>query len=242
MHLGLIGKSLGHSFSYRYFAEKFQSEGLFDYHYRNYELNDISEFPRLLDEHPDLAGLNVTVPYKGLVMPYLDNIDSVASEIGAVNVISIINGKTSGYNTDYLGFKESLAPLLKSSDTRALILGTGGASRAVSFALNQLNIRHLSASRNPGGSAISYADAGVRLDEFDIVINCTPVGTYPHTSEMPPLPMGNVSENHLFYDLIYNPEKSLWLREAEEHGARVKNGYEMLVLQAEAAWKLWHED
>lgn len=242
MELGLIGRSLSHSFSYRYFDEKFKKEGLTNCYYRNYELNEVKDFRSLMKDHPELKGLNVTVPYKSEIISYLDELDPVAREIGAVNTILIKGGHTTGYNTDHLGFRESLTPFLTDDNHRALVLGSGGASRAVQYTLDQLGIPHEVVSRKPAKDQLSYEVAGQQLASFDLVINCTPLGTYPQSEEMPPLTLDNVSENHLFYDLIYNPEKSRLLSEAEKRGARVKNGYEMLILQAEAAWKIWHED
>mgnify|MGYP006286004803 CR=1 FL=1 len=240
MELGLIGRSLGHSFSRAFFNNKFEQEGLSGYHYRNFELARINEFPALLQKHPQLAGLNVTIPYKSQIIPLLDVISEEALEIEAVNVIRIRNGSTTGFNTDHSGFRESLMPLLRGIEDQALILGSGGAARAVVYALKSLGIKSQVVSRKPTSDQMSYRDAGIQLAEFPLVVNCTPLGTYPEQEQMPPLPLDNVSENHLFYDLIYNPAKTRWLKQAEKRGARAKNGYEMLVRQAEAAWRIWH--
>ena len=241
MELGLIGRSLSHSFSLRYFASKFQQEGLTNYRYRNFELENISTFPQLLKDYPELRGLNVTVPYKSDIIPYLDEIDLIAREIGAVNTLLIKDGRIMGFNTDYLGFSRSLIPLLSPQKHRALLLGTGGAAQAIGYALDFMDICHKSVSRKPSAGELSYQEAHENLSNFNLVVNCTPMGTFPNIEEMPPLKLDNVSENHLFYDLVYNPEKSRLLMEAEKRGARVKNGYEMLVLQAEEAWKIWHK-
>ena len=241
MKLGLIGKSLGHSFSKEYFNNKFRKEDLKNYEYQNYELREIGELKGLLSANKDLKGLNVTIPFKTRVMDLLDRIDEDAQQIGAVNTIAIKDGKMTGYNTDHLGFRKSLEPLLKPAQNRALILGTGGASRAISFALEKMSIPSTLVSRLPKRDEWSYEDAGSKLADFRIVINCTPLGTAPHTDQMPPLSLLHVSENHLFYDLIYNPEKTRLLKEAERKGAKIKNGHEMLILQAEAAWQIWHK-
>ena len=243
MQLGLIGQSLKHSFSRKYFQDKFRRESLSGYDYQNFELSQAEEFPVLLSDHPNLKGLNVTVPYKSAVIPYLDQLSDDAKTIGAVNTIRIKNGQTTGFNTDHIAFRASLEPLIVEQPAKkVLILGSGGASKAVQYALQQMDIPSFIVSRTAAGSQLSYKQAAQNLGEYQLVINCTPVGTSPTIHEMPPLSMDNVSENHLFYDLIYNPEKSRFLKEAESKGAGIKNGYEMLVLQAEAAWQIWHED
>ncbi len=242
MHLGLIGKSLKHSFSKNYFERKFTHLSLQAYQYQNYELEEVSEFSSLIKRIPNLAGLNVTIPYKTAIIPHLDRISSEAKEIEAVNTIAIRNGITYGFNTDHLGFRRSLMPLLKTRDYQALILGSGGASKAVQYALQNLGIPFVMVSTRSKPDAISYEEAGELLGRYSLVINCTPVGTWPQEQEMPALSLAHVSENHLFYDLIYNPEKTRLLQEAEMRGARVKNGYEMLKLQAEESWKIWHMD
>lgn len=242
MELGLIGQSLKHSFSRKYFQDKFRRESLSRYDYHNFELSEIEDFPALLSDHPHLMGLNVTVPYKSAVIPYLDKLSEDAQAIGAVNTIRIHKGQKTGFNTDHLAFRASLEPLLSEHPTKALILGSGGASKAVQYALEQMDITPVVVSRQTGDGRVSYEKAGQELGEYQLVVNCTPLGTSPAIHEMPPLSMENVSENHLFYDLIYNPEESRFLKEAKSKGARIKNGYEMLVLQAEAAWQIWHED
>ena len=238
MRFGLIGKSLSHSFSKKFFAAKFKREGL-AHTYENFELSTIHDFPQLLQTQKDLAGLNVTIPYKSEIIPYLDKISAEAAEIGAVNTIRFVNGQLQGFNTDVFGFVESLRPLLKTYHTKALVLGSGGASRAVCHGLKKLNIDYKIVSRHPQNGQLSYAQASDNLDEYRIVINTTPAGTFPKTEDKPDLRLEKVSENHLFYDLIYNPPKSRLLKEAEMQGALIKNGQEMLVLQAAKAWEIW---
>lgn len=240
MQLGLIGRSLSHSFSRQYFQQKFEREELEGYSYSNFELAAITDFPGLLDQQPGLEGLNVTIPYKEAILPYLDSISPEAREIGAVNTIRIREGRLEGFNTDAYGFRESLKPLLKASMKEALVLGSGGASRAVVYALRQLGVKPLGVSRHPSVKQIDYGQASGLLHRVKLVINTTPVGTFPEIHEMPPLSLSRVLENYLFYDLIYNPGESRFLREAKQRGASIKNGHEMLILQAERAWAIWH--
>jgi len=241
MKLGLVGKSLSHSFSKNYFEKKFKREGLGNYEYLNFELTSIENFPELIRrERPD--GLNVTIPYKTAVIPFLDQLTQEASAIGAVNTIAVKDGKTIGHNTDWIGFKQSLEKVLPKGAGSAIILGTGGASKAVAYALDQLNIDYRLVSRTRGQGQINYAEAASVIPDVQLVINTTPLGTSPNTSELPPLSLANVSENHLFYDLVYNPSKTRLLAKAEEKGAAIKNGYEMLELQAEEAWDFWHKN
>lgn len=241
MQLGLLGKSLKHSFSETYFTEKFAELELTDHSYQNFEIASIKDFPALLKKNPKLQGLNVTIPYKEEVLPYLDEISPEAEKIGAVNTILIKDDKLIGYNTDTYGFERSLFPLLNNKHTKALILGTGGASKAISYTLNKLNIENVKVSRKPSKNEVSYNDAAKLLETHLLLVNTTPLGTYPHTAEIPPLALEKVSENHLFYDLIYNPSKSALLLAAEQSGAKIKNGHEMLILQAEKAWEIWNE-
>lgn len=241
MQLGLLGKSLKHSFSQTYFTEKFAELDLTDHSYQNFEIASIEDFPELLKQNPQLNGLNVTIPYKESVIPFLDEISVEAREIGAVNTILFKNNRLIGHNTDAYGFEHSLAPLLKSNHTKALILGTGGASKAISYALTKLGIASLKVSRSPAENECSYKEASSLLETHHLVVNTTPLGTYPNTSEIPPLALEKVSENHLFYDLIYNPSKTSLLLAAEQKGAKIKNGHEMLILQAEKAWEIWND-
>ena len=241
MQLGLLGKSLKHSFSETYFTEKFAELELTDHSYQNFEIASIKDFPALIRNNPKLKGLNVTIPYKEEVLPYLDEISPEAEKIGAVNTILIKDDKLIGYNTDTYGFEHSLFPLLNNKHYKALILGTGGASKAISYTLSKLNIENIKVSRKPAKNEASYNDAVELLETHLLVVNTTPLGTYPNTIEIPPLSLEKVSENHLFYDLIYNPSKSALLLAAERNGAKIKNGHEMLILQAEKAWEIWNE-
>ncbi|WP_417602772.1 shikimate dehydrogenase family protein [Owenweeksia hongkongensis] len=241
MQLGLLGEKLDYSFSETYFKEKFAELNLANHSYQNFEIPSIEDFPALLKKNPQLHGLNVTIPYKEEVLHYLDEISPEAEKIGAVNTILIKNRKLIGYNTDTYGFEHSLVPMLNSSHTKALILGTGGASKAISYTLNKLGIENIKVSRSPSKNQCSYKQAATLLKTHLLVVNSTPLGTYPNTEEIPPLALDKVSENHLFYDLIYNPMKSALLVAAEGHGAQIKNGHEMLILQAEKAWQIWND-
>lgn len=238
---GLIGKSLQHSFSKQYFSEKFASENLTDHRYENFELASIEKIRKVF-KTPDLKGLNVTIPYKRAVMDYLDEIDPVAQQIGAVNTIVFRKGRTIGYNTDYLGFQESLAPYLKSQHTKALILGTGGASAAIAFGLKNLGIAYHFVSRKAEKDHHwTYSRAATELQNFRILINTTPLGTHPNTDAMPPLKLFELGADHLVCDLIYNPPETKLLRLAREKGAQTVNGRRMLEIQAEKSWQLWNE-
>ena len=238
---GLIGKNISYSFSPGYFGEKFRKLGLEDCIYEIYDIPDISAFPHLLQRYPDLSGLNVTIPYKEAVIPYLDHLEKQAREIGAVNTLRFTQNGVEGYNTDVTGFRESLRPLLTPADKAALILGTGGASKAVAFGLGQLDIPFRFVSRNPEGGQLSYEELNPELlEQYQILINCTPLGTYPAVEKAPSLPYAAVGPTHLLYDLIYNPPETAFLKEGRQRGARIKNGLEMLRLQAEASWKIWN--
>lgn len=240
---GLIGRNISYSFSKGYFAEKFNNLHLEDYSYQNFDLQQIDEFPDIIKANPDLKGLNVTIPYKESILPFLDKLSSKAHKIAAVNTIRVTKkGKLKGYNTDYYGFKKSLKSLLKPHHQRALILGTGGASKAVAFALGELSIDFVFVSRNPLPTMLSYADLNAEtFDKFQIVINCTPIGTSPNVTECPEIPYPLFTAKHIAYDLIYNPEETLFLHKAKQYGAVTKNGYDMLVFQAEKAWKIWNK-
>lgn len=242
---GLIGFPLGHSFSKKYFTEKFGKEGLSDCSFDLYEIPEISMLPQLLGENPELEGLSVTIPYKEKVIPYLDALDPACEAIGAVNCIKIRDGKLTGYNTDYIGFKISLDNWLGKEKTKALVLGTGGASKAVAQALKDLNIPYLMVSRSTQKQEgqVSYEelknDPNI-LEEHHLIVNTTPLGTYPNTEKMPDILPELITARHKVYDLVYNPEKTFLMRSTEARGALVKNGLEMLYLQAEAAWKIWN--
>ncbi|MFC0264490.1 shikimate dehydrogenase family protein [Fontibacter flavus] len=242
---GLIGFPLTHSFSKKYFTTKFEKEGILDCQFDLYEIQDISLFPKILKDNPELNGLSVTIPYKEKVIPYLHELDPACEKIGAVNCIEIKNGRLTGYNTDYLGFKESLEKWLKGEKPNALVLGTGGASKAVVQALKDLGINYSMVSRNksPEPKFLTYDDLAEDeriLHSHHLIINTTPLGTFPKTEEMPEINPELITRMHKVYDLVYNPEKTFLMRSLEARGAIVKNGMEMLILQAEAAWKIWN--
>jgi len=243
--LGLIGFPLAHSFSEKYFKVKFQNENIDNWKYQNFEIPKIEILLTLVSENIDLKGLNVTIPYKEQVLRYLDEIDEEAQEIGAVNTLKIskLNSKlhVKGYNTDYYGFKKSLKPLLESHHKNALILGTGGASKAVAFALKKLNIYYKFVSRIAKDEhVVSYKDiTNDALKNYQIIINTTPIGTFPNVTECPDLPYSGLTNSHILFDLVYNPDKTRFLELGEKYGAKTKNGYEMLTLQAEKAWEIF---
>ncbi|MGH2666346.1 shikimate dehydrogenase family protein [Flavobacterium sp.] len=241
--LGLLGKSIGYSFSRNYFSDKFKNEGLANiFIYENYEIDSIEKFSDIFKSNPDLVGLNVTIPYKEAVIPFLDELSENARQIGAVNTIKITpEGKLIGYNTDYFGFLQSLKPLLKKHHTKALLLGTGGAAKAVAYGLNEIGIDSKFVSRQSGENCITYDELTNEVfQECQIIINCTPLGTFPKIELFPDIPYHFLTQNHIAFDLIYNPEKTEFLKKAENKGAVIKNGYEMLVFQAEKAWKIWN--
>lgn len=229
---GIIGKPLEHSYSARYFTDKFIREGV-DAEYRLYERNDLSDIAVLMQA---LHGFNVTYPYKQSIMPYLHAIDDVAQTIGAVNVVC--QGK--GYNTDWIGFKESITPHLLDTDKRVLILGTGGVSKAVQYALQQMGMTFTLVSRYPNAHAIGYENITEQvIQSHSVVVNCTPLGMLPDIYSLPPIPYEYITDRHLLYDCVYNPERTAFLREGEAKGARIVNGKDMLYLQADAAYEIW---
>lgn len=242
---GLIGKNLSHSFSKAFFDEKFEREGILDAHYTLFPLDEISEIDRLLHHTAGLRGLNVTIPYKISVMPFLDTLDDTSRQTGAVNAIKLTpDGQRIGFNTDLYGFTESLLrwmPYCPTDPVPALILGSGGASRAVQAALNQIGTPWTIVSREPCGSAISYSDVEEWLCNHPpaLIVNTTPQGMHPHVHTHPNLPWHCIGAGYFVYDLVYNPAKTLLLQRAAENGASVKNGLEMLHLQAERAWQIW---
>ncbi len=242
---GLIGRTLGHSFSQTYFNQKFSAENI-NSQYVNFELPDIEDFPSIIARTPNLSGLNVTIPYKEKIIPYLDQMDPVATRIGAVNVIKIIrnsHGEIStlkGYNTDIIGFSGSLRPLLKSWHTKALILGSGGASKAVACGLSDLGIESVIVSRTPAPGRFTYGQLTPEImAEHTVIVNTTPLGMYPHTDKAPDILYEYVTSRHICYDLLYNPDTTLFMKKCAEYGATTKNGLEMLLLQAFAAWHIW---
>lgn len=242
-HFGLIGKNISYSFSKKYFTDKFVLGNLDDASYENFDLQSIEEFPSIIANNPDLKGLNVTIPYKETVIPYLNKLSKNAAQIGAVNVIRFTKkGKLKGYNSDYYGFMKSLEPLLQPHHKKALILGTGGAAKAVAFALDQLGILYTFVTREEKEGMIDYDRINATtFDNHQIIINCTPIGTVPNIKEFPPIPYTFFTEKHIAFDLIYNPEETQFLKKAKKKGAVTKNGYEMLVFQAEKAWKIWNK-
>ncbi|MBT8180485.1 MAG: shikimate dehydrogenase [Eudoraea sp.] len=238
---GLIGKNISYSFSKTYFNNKFTSLNLQGYSYENFDIPDLEEFPSLVERNKTLRGLNVTIPYKEDIIPYLDSLDKKAKRIGAVNTIKFTKEGLRGYNTDVYGFKKSIEPFLKESHKKALILGTGGASKAVAFVLNELGISFKYVSRNPIGDQIGYSELNKKIiSTHTVLINCTPLGTFPNTEAKPGIPYEFLTSNHLLFDLIYNPEKTAFLLSGEHKGAIICNGAEMLELQAEKAWQIWN--
>jgi len=240
---GLLGKDIEYSFSRAYFTEKFKKLLLERYRYVNFDIQDIQDFlPIITNEKENLGGVNVTIPYKESVMQYLDKVDETAKKIGAVNTIKITKkGNLKGYNSDVVGFDKSIAPLLKKHHKKALILGTGGASKAIAYALKQRGITYLFVSRNASKkNQISYHQLTEEiLNKYHIIINSTPVGTSPKIALSPNIPYQFLTDKHLLYDLIYNPEITTFLSKGKEKGAVIKNGYEMLELQAEESWRIW---
>lgn len=239
---GLIGYPLGHSFSRKFFTEKFAKEGI-DAQYLNFEIPSIEEFPEIIKNNPTLRGLNVTIPYKQQVMQFLDDLSEEAKAIGAVNVVKVAEDGLTGYNSDVIGFVNSIKPLLKPHHKKALILGTGGASKAIHYGLTKkLGLETLFVSRSAREGVITYDDIDASvLKEYEVIVNCSPVGMFPHVDECPALPYKAMNENHLLYDLVYNPLETLFMKKGAEQGAAVKNGLEMLHLQAIASWNIWHD-
>ena len=241
---GLLGKNISYSFSRGYFTEKFEKLKLNKYKYLNFDIQQIKDFPSIIGEEKNLRGINVTIPYKEEIIPFLDKLDETAKNIGAVNTIKFTKrGNLKGYNSDVVGFENSIKPLLKSHHKKALILGTGGASKAIAFALNKNSIKFKFVSRNPEGKKeMSYDSLSEEiLLKYTVIINCTPLGTFPKTEKCPDIPYQFITDAHLLYDLIYNPEVSTFLSKGKEKGAIIKNGFEMLQLQAEESWRIWNE-
>ncbi|MEB8329619.1 shikimate dehydrogenase [Flavobacteriaceae bacterium KMM 6897] len=239
---GLVGKNISYSFSKGYFTQKFSSLNLVDHSYENFDLQHISEFEALIKNNKGLKGLNVTIPYKEAIIPYLDKVDHKASKIGAVNTIKFTEEGLIGFNTDVFGFQDSIAPHLKKYHNKALILGSGGASKAVAFVFDELGIPYSFVSRNPGPKQLSYKDLNQSIiEEHTVLVNCTPLGTSPNITAKPVLPYDYLNNGHLLFDLIYNPEKTAFLEEGEARGASILNGHKMLAIQAEKAWEIWNE-
>lgn len=241
---GLIGYPLGHSFSINYFNQKFEDEGI-DAIYENFEISTIDLLPEVINSNPELKGLNVTIPYKQQVIPYLDTVSPEARAIGAINVIKVVHhgGNTilKGYNSDVIGFTRSIEPMLEKYHKKALILGTGGASKAVDFGLRSLGLETVFVSRSEKNNTIQYKDITAEtVREYNVIVNCTPIGMYPNTEECPDMPYEALDSKNILYDLIYNPDKTLFMKKGAERGANVKNGLEMLLLQAFASWEFWN--
>lgn len=242
---GLIGFPLTHSFSKKYFSEKFAREEI-QSAYDNFEIDDINLLPEVIKQNTDLIGLNVTIPYKEKVIPYLDELDPSAKQIAAVNTIKIKRTgediHLTGYNTDTFGFKHSVIPSLTPDHKKALILGTGGASKAIKFVLNELSIPFRVVSRKASENILSYKELNKDiLDDHQLIINCTPLGTFPNTEDCPDIPYQFLGKKHVLYDLVYNPETTLFMKHGLATGSKVKNGYEMLVLQAIRSYEIWNE-
>ncbi|QRM89690.1 shikimate dehydrogenase [Lacinutrix sp. WUR7] len=240
---GLIGKNIDYSFSQTYFASKFKAEEISDATYKNFDLENITDFPSLLED-TNIKGFNITIPYKELIIPYVDKLDKNAKKIGAINTIKFTKkGKLKGYNTDYYGFKNSILPHLKPQHTAALILGTGGASKAIAYALKKLNITYTYVSRSATKeNQITYQQLTEQIVKNNtIIVNCTPLGTYPDIMACPDIPYEAITEKHLLFDLIYNPEETTFLKYGKQKNATIINGYQMLQLQAEKSWKIWNK-
>lgn len=247
---GLIGFPLTHSFSEKYFSEKFLRENISDVSYKLFPIDSIEKLPELISANPNLAGLNVTVPYKEKVIPFLDELDETAKAVGAVNTIHFVTlsdsrRATKGFNTDVHGFRQSIKPFLTSAHERALILGTGGASKAVEYVLKQIGVDCIFVSREkksiPGKTILTYDELNSYvIDSCKLIINCSPVGTFPNVNEYPKLPYESISKEHLLYDLVYNPAETEFLKKGKANGAETMNGLDMLKMQAEKAWEIWN--
>ncbi len=238
---GLIGNPLTHSFSKKYFTEKFEKENISGCRYELYPLKHIEQLPALLQQVPDLVGLNVTIPYKEQVIAYLDKQSPAVQQIKACNCIHIVDGRLIGFNTDVLGFQQSLQQQLQPHHTHALILGTGGAAKAVAFALQQLQLSYRFVSRKTSDHTIGYNDlSALVMQQHTLIINTTPLGTYPNIQEAPAIPYQLLTSQHHLYDLVYNPSETLFLQQGKHYGAQIQNGADMLVIQAEESWKIWN--
>jgi shikimate dehydrogenase len=239
---GLIGYPLAQSFSQKFFTEKFGKENLTDCRYDTFSIPSIDDLANVLKNNPDLCGLNVTIPYKEQVLSFLDEKSALVKKIKACNCIKIKNGKLSGHNTDAPAFEQSLKEKLQPHHTKALILGTGGAAKAVEYSLKQLNISYKYVSRKPSAKSFSYEQlTDALMQEYELVINTTPLGMHPNIIEAPQIPYHALTPKHYLFDVVYNPSKTLFLQKGEKQGAAVKNGYEMLVLQAEESWRIWND-
>jgi shikimate dehydrogenase len=240
---GLIGKNISYSFSKNYFKNKFEENNIKDSFYDNYDIETIEKFPECISQNPELIGLNVTIPYKEVIIAYLDELSEVAKKIGAVNTIKIEEtGKLVGYNTDYFGFQKSIENKLLGHHKKALILGTGGASKAISYALSELNIAVTVISRIASKDHLDYSQITPEIiQENQLIINCTPIGTSPKIEECVSIPYESITNQHFVIDLIYNPSETLFLKKAKSQGAQIQNGHEMLIQQAEKSWEIWNK-
>ena len=238
---GLIGYPLSHSFSQKYFTEKFETERIADCKYSNFPISSINDFDSILSQNPGLEGLNITIPYKEKVISYLHEMSDVVKTIRACNCIKIRNGKLSGYNTDVTGFERSFVQNLKPWHKQALVLGTGGSSKAVQYVLSKLVIPFQVVSRTPTSKEISYTDINKStIDQYKVIINTTPLGMQPNVELYPSLPYDSLTKEHYLYDLIYNPSRTAFLQLGEQRGATIQNGYDMLIYQAEESWQIWN--
>ena len=240
---GLLGKNIDYSFSRSYFSEKFTSEKLINHTYENFDLPSLNSFDQLLENQSPLCGLNVTIPYKKEVIPFLDHLSEEAKAIGAVNtVVWNREGQKIGHNTDHVGFRKAVEEKIETVPKKALILGTGGASGAVRYALESLNCQITFGSRTSTKNRLTYTDLNRELiTDHHLIVNTTPLGTFPNINEAPPLPYEYLNSNHLLFDLIYNPSETLFMKKAKLQGAQTINGYQMLVYQAEKSWELWNQ-
>lgn len=240
---GLIGYPLTHSFSKKYFSEKFEREGITDCQYEAFSIPSIDDLTTVVKGNPELCGLNVTIPYKEQVLSFLDAKSELVTKINTCNCIKIVNGKLTGYNTDAPAFEQSLKEKLLPHHKKALILGTGGAAKAVEFSLRKLKISYKHVSRKPSAKNFSYEQlTDALMQDYTLIINTTPLGMHPNVVEAPQIPYHALSSRHYLFDLIYNPAKTLFLQKGEERGAAIKNGHEMLVLQAEESWRIWNAE
>lgn len=243
MQLGLIGKTLAHSFSKKYFENKFRKENISGWSYCNFEMKNISEFKNLIASQTDLAGINITYPFKEEIIPFLDFLDPEAGRIGAVNCVKIRNRSTTGYNTDAYGFKQSIKPFLEPKHNKALVFGTGGSSKAIAYSLQQIGIEFyfVTSGNKKTENSFFYSELSpFVMSQFLLLINCTPLGMFPEINAAPQIPYESITKDHLAYDLIYNPEETLFLKQCRLKGAITINGLSMLQLQAEKSWEIWN--
>ncbi len=240
---GLLGRNIDYSFSRTYFSDKFSKENLLQHRYVNFDLPSLEGFNTFLNKEEGLCGLNVTIPYKKEIIPYLDELSAESIAIGAVNTVKWdASGKTIGYNTDYIGFLKALEEKIAAPPKRALVLGTGGASGAIAYALKKLNCEVLFVSRTPSKNTLAYQELNQQLiNSVNLIVNTTPLGTFPEVNQAPDIPYHLLTAEHLLFDLIYNPSETLFMKKAKERGAKVTNGYQMLVYQAEKSWELWNQ-